>query len=92
MSVDCEIPNEMKSLYIERRKVDIKECLNAFEILNFSFIEKIGHQTLGNAQSFGFDSLTTIARDLEIAAREKNISRLNLILKDFSIAIENLSL
>ncbi len=86
-----EVPDEMKALYIERRRLDMIECIKAFELSNFSFLQKVGHQVSGNAQSFGFEALTPIANDLENAAKEKDAKRLVVILKDFAQAIQTLS-
>jgi HPt (histidine-containing phosphotransfer) domain-containing protein len=69
-----EIPLSAKTKYIDRRLKEIVQCREALESNDLSISERIGHQMKGNASTFGFRSLEGIARDLETASLEKNIS------------------
>lgn len=90
MSLNPEVPHEMKIVYIQRRVADLKECNKAIEAGDFAFLETIGHQIKGNAQSFGFDSLSPIGIALENAAKARNIPELKKIVSDFTYAVEHI--
>ena len=90
MSIDPNVPYEMKVVYIQRRKSDLIECNKALESGDFSFLEKVGHQVKGNAQSFGFDELSPIGIALESAARSKDLERAKRIVKEFNEAVEGI--
>lgn len=92
MSIDSRVPHEMKVVYIQRRKSDLVECNKALEAGDFSFLEKVGHQVKGNAQSFGFDQLSPIGIELEDAAKSKDLNRAKLIVKEFSKAVDAIQL
>lgn len=84
---DFDIPDEMKKIYIERRKKDLADCLQAVEDYNFEPLARISHQLKGNAASFGFNELSQIALDLEQAIHEKDLSKIKINLKKFEIFI-----
>lgn len=90
MSFTNQIPHEMKVVYIQRRLSDFAECHKAIEIGDFYFLEKIGHQVKGNAESFGFDALSPIGIALEAAAKEKNIENIKKAVQDFGTAVANI--
>lgn len=92
MSIDSNVPYEMKVVYIQRRKADIEECLKAIDAENFSFLEKIGHQVKGNAQSFGFDELSPLGIALEIAAKTKDLPKAKSIVLQFSKTVEEIKI
>ena len=90
MYSSSNVPHDKKVVYINRRKSDLIECNRALETGDFTFLEKIGHQIKGNAQSFGFDSLAPIGVALENAARSQDLPRTKTIVFKLSKAIENI--
>ena len=78
-----DIPVEMKAKYLERRKQDYTDCLNAFFKSDFETFLRIGHQLKGNAASFGFDDLGVIAADIEQAAKNKDLAKIKILLDKF---------
>lgn len=92
MSIDSKVPHEMKVVYIQRRKSDLIECNKALETGDFTFLEKIGHQVKGNAQSFGFDALSPLGIALESAARAKDLTKATSIVKQFNEAVASIQL
>ncbi len=91
MSYILDISDEMRELYIQHRKKDLLRCLTALEKSDFSFLEKIGHQVKGNAVSFGFDDLSSLALELEGAARDHDIPHLKNVLREFNEVIQKFS-
>lgn len=79
-----EVPGEILSRYIERRKKDLETCLLYLENEDFHELEKVGHQLKGNGVTFGHAELSDIGTLLEQAALKKNLLELERALKDFS--------
>jgi HPt (histidine-containing phosphotransfer) domain-containing protein len=65
-------PLTLRMAYLKRRKADVLKLKSAIEVKNFKFIENLGHQIKGTADSFGFSSLTKCASELEQAAKIEN--------------------
>lgn len=82
-----EVPGEILTRYLERRKKDLETCLSCLERENFQELEKVGHQLKGNGVTFGHAELSEIGSHLEEAAHERNLSDLESALKDFSLWI-----
>lgn len=80
---DFDIPDEMKKTYIERRKKDFADCMQAVDENNMEPLARISHQLKGNAASFGFTELSQIAIDLENATHEKDTKKIKSVLKKF---------
>ena len=91
MSYILDISDEMRELYIQHRKKDLLRSHTALETSDFSFLEKIGHQVKGNAISFGFEDLTSLALELETAAKDHNVPNLKKVLREFNEVIQKFS-
>lgn len=72
---EMEIPEDLLQRYVSRRSDDITNCLHFLEHKNFEQLEKLGHQFKGSALTFGFQELSSIGRELEVAAQEKDQAR-----------------
>ena len=83
------VPIEARQKYLERRKQDIVASKEALSKKDFNFLERLGHQVKGNAVTFGFDELTDIAVDIEVAAKANNIDRLSELVQKFETAVTN---
>ena len=92
MDMSSNVPHEIKVVYINRRKLDLIECNKALETGDFLFLEKVGHQVKGNAQSFGYDFLASYGVDLETAAKSKDLSRAKTIVFEFNKAVEKIKI
>lgn len=79
-----EVPSDILSRYMERRKKDLEVCLINLEKENYPELEKVGHQLKGNGLTFGHADLSSIGSHLEVAAAAKNMTELEKALKDFS--------
>ncbi len=78
------VPQDLLFRYMERRKKDLEMCLINLLDLNFTEIEKVGHQLKGNGLTFGHADLSSIGSHLEIAAAAQNVNELERAIKDFS--------
>ena len=81
--MDYDIPEEVRTKYIERRRLDLMTCKDALKQLEFKIISHLGHQIQGNAAMYGFAGLGEIAVDLEYYANKKELENLNLALGRF---------
>lgn len=90
MFMESVASHKMKVVYIQRRKSDFTECMKAIESGDFSFLEKVGHQVKGNAETFGFDELSPIGIALESAAKSKDLAMAKKIVKQFGDIIESI--
>ena len=82
-----ELPIELREQYLERRRKDVADGLNALSAADFFVLSKIGHQVRGNAASFGFDLLTPVASELEQAAQQKDLEKSRELLNSFEVIL-----
>ena len=82
-----QVPVEARQKYLERRKQDVIASKEALSKQDYFFLERLGHQIKGNAITFGFDELTTVAVAIEQAAKAKNISQLQELVIKFESAV-----
>ena len=80
-----EVPEEILSRYLERRKKDLETCLSCLDQENYQELEKVGHQLKGNGVTFGHTELSNIGSFLEKAAHQKNRQDLQKAVKDLSL-------
>lgn len=82
MSVD--IPKEARQKYIERRRTDLENCNKALQQGDFDVLARVAHQVKGNAVTFGYAELGTLAVQLEEAALAKNTTNATQVLAQFA--------
>ncbi len=81
---NIDIPDEARQKYIERRRTDLENCKKALQQKDFDTIARVGHQIKGNASTFGYDELGTIAIEMEKSALSKDTGKLDSALSRFS--------
>ncbi len=70
----------MRKNYIERRFLDLQNLKKLADAPDFNLVKNLGHQLKGNAKSFGFDDLTSVAIAFEkTAERQDKISFLSAV-------------
>lgn len=79
-----DVPQEILSRYVERRKKDLEKCLLCLQNSNFPELEKVGHQLKGNGITFGHADLSAIGTYMEQAARHHNVKEIEIALEQFS--------
>ncbi len=89
--MDFEMDREARIKCIVRRKADVSALSRALLKKDYRAVETAGHQIKGSACSYGFDSLTTAAADLEIFAREKDMEGTTIKLSALEIEVDKLS-
>lgn len=83
MNMTLEIPSEARRLYLTRRRQDLIDCWEAIRNGDFEQLERIGHQIRGNAVTFGYEHLGSIAEVLESSARVRNPATARLQVVEF---------
>lgn len=78
-----ELPKHLRDNYISRKKDEYLKGLEALKKSDFAFFSVLGHQTKGNATSFGFDPLEGIAKRFEVAAKNQDLEALRGLLEEF---------
>ncbi len=78
-----DVPEEMMNRYFERRKRDLEECVRHLRDGKLNFIEKVGHQLKGNADTFGYPELSEIGKELEVAAQEGSHDQISFAIDKF---------
>ena len=78
-----DLPPEMIEAYLNRRKMDLTVIENSIAQNAVEDINRIGHQLLGNANSFGFPELNPIAHDMESLSQSELKTRGPDILNQF---------
>lgn len=59
--------------FIENRKKDIEELSGAISAKNEQLVAQLGHKIKGSSASYGFEELSKMAEDCEVAAKNKNL-------------------
>ena len=88
-SYEFHLPPEMVQKYISRRHIDILECYSALETNDFGKIAHLAHQMKGNGTSFGFSKITDLSGELEIAAKNEDISSIKTHLQELDHLLNN---
>lgn len=79
-----EVPSDIMTRYLARRKHELDECYHSLEIKNFEGLERVGHQLKGNGVTFGHPEISKIGELLEEAAIKKDEAALKNVLERFS--------
>jgi HPt (histidine-containing phosphotransfer) domain-containing protein len=84
------ISTERKASYLARRKIELQQLGDALEIENFVVFEQIGHKIHGSGDTFGFDGLSDLGKNLEAAGKEKNLKLAKATLLSINNYLEKL--
>lgn len=63
--MEMDLPKEVIVTYLQRRANDVDTLQKSLSENSVKEFNRIGHQLVGNASSFGFDELTPIASQME---------------------------
>ncbi|MBW7859066.1 MAG: Hpt domain-containing protein [Leptonema sp. (in: Bacteria)] len=71
IEVSKEIEDIMP-IFINSIKKNVNSVKEALKLADFETIRKLGHQMKGAGGGYGFDRITELGRDLEMAAKASN--------------------
>ncbi|HEX9652649.1 MAG TPA: Hpt domain-containing protein [bacterium] len=82
---------ELIPMFIENRYTDIDEINRLITIGNFSEVQRLGHSMKGSGGGYGFDEITNIGSEMELAAKRGDrieLERLNERLTSYLSAVK----
>lgn len=88
MSASPHIPDEMRRVYIQRRRGDLTKLTEAAARNEAEVFHRIGHQIKGNAATYGYPDLEAIGIRLEQVANFGATSEAQALLKELAEWIE----
>ncbi len=62
--------------YIEKRRIELRECKSLSEKSDFPSLQKLGHKLRGSAGSYGFPVLSEVGKELEEGSRDSDDHRI----------------
>jgi HPt (histidine-containing phosphotransfer) domain-containing protein len=86
------VPEELTDLipdFIQRRKIEIKDCYTLVQTDQLERIADIGHSLKGHAPGYGFELLGQQAADLEKAAKSGDRDKVITLLEEMEDHIES---
>lgn len=83
MGIEMVVPKELREKYLQRRESDIAVLHDALVTHTFDEFKRIGHQLKGNAASFGYNELESIAIRLEKAGEKSDHAEASALLQLF---------
>lgn len=63
------IPEDLRQMYIGRRKAEILEIMNCLRSNDYEQIALLGHRMKGNGVSFGFPEISRLGERIETQAK-----------------------
>lgn len=91
VTVDPELKPIMDR-YLELRLEDVAQLVDAAAGRDFETVARIGHTLKGNGSSYGFDALSELGRDIELAGRETDADRAASLAETVRSFIENVDI
>lgn len=76
--------------YLENRYRDIETILRALEQADYETIRLLGHNMKGSGGGYGFDEITSIGKNLEQAARDKDSRKIRQTIDELSTYLKNI--
>lgn len=83
------VPVELKLRYLSRRSQELHALRESLEAGDFAPALKLGHQVKGNAATFEFPQLASLALEFERAARNEDKAELLELLKKLESEIHS---
>ncbi|MBF0358114.1 MAG: Hpt domain-containing protein [Magnetococcales bacterium] len=78
--------------YLVNRQKDLAVISKALQEKDFQTIQTSGHRMKGSGSGYGFDCISEIGRDLEIAAKEHNSGQIAGLVADLATYIESVDI
>ncbi len=79
---------DQKLVYLTRRQTEVAQLKQSLVEDSFELALMIGHRLKGHGETFGFPHISDIGVKMELAAKEKNMSKLREMVKSLDESIE----
>ncbi len=87
--MDMDLPKEVIETYLKRRAIDVDTLQKSLSENSVKEFNRIGHQLVGNAPSFGFDELVPIASEMEDLTPDSLTLRGSELLNQFKVWLQS---
>ncbi len=84
-----ELPQEIRVTYLLRRRQDLEELRESLRTHNAEVFRRLGHQIKGSARSYGFESLESLALEMDSLEPSEIASKGPRIIVEFESWIES---
>ncbi len=91
VTVDAEL-EDIFPTYLKNRASDMLELEKALAAENFEQMRHIGHKIVGNAAGYGLEGLSHFSRQLENAAKSKELAMCQKSINDMASYLNSLEL
>ena len=78
--------------YLKHRNEDIADIKMYLLSNDFELIKKIAHKMKGTGTSYGFDKITEIAKNVELACAKKESGKITGLVSDLDNLIKNIDI
>lgn len=83
---------QLMARYLKRRQKDVELLAEALADSDFQTIEDTGHKLSGSGSAYGLDTVSSLGRDIEEAAKRKDAERITRLLDDFAEFVTSVTL
>lgn len=87
VTIDSELEDLIPG-FLKSREKDIEKVRECLAENDFDAIRLLGHSLKGNGAGYGFDDLSVIGRELELAAADQSQERISRVLADMASYLE----
>jgi len=89
--IDPDI-RELIPRFLDGRRKEITDIPDLIKLKDFAAIQTIGHKLKGNGAGYGFEKLSDIGKNIEIAAREQNKVQIEQCLIEMTDYLERIDI
>lgn len=89
MTMELDLPKEVIETYLQRRAQDVDTLQKSLSENSVKEFNRIGHQLVGNAPSFGFDELVPIASQMEDLSSDSLLTEGSELLNQFKVWLQS---
>lgn len=89
----CLVPEELRSLipgFLDRREKELLELRQMLDQQDFASISNVGHKLKGTGAGYGFQLISDIGQELELAAQAQDRAGVQRSLQQLSMVVINL--
>lgn len=83
-----EIMKDQKLVYLTRRQAEVIQLKQSLDEESFDLALMIGHRLKGHGETFGFPYISSIGVEMELAAKEQDMSKVKDLVRSLDEAIE----
>lgn len=83
-----EIMKDQKLVYLTRRQSEVAQLKQSLVEDSFELALMIGHRLKGHGETFGFPHISSIGVQMELAAKEKDMTKVKEMVKSLDESIE----